>query len=236
MKRATVTDHTGAITQLRHDLDKLAADLANLADLRGAVSAQARALDDLTALTRRLTTGTNDAGPLLAEQMASDLDGPHNGTGGVPGTGDGQAVEEPAPAWLVVDDPAVAVAWLADLAVWVPAVWQPYLQTRTPDCWPWHPAVVAELLVARHQWADATLPDAGVEALAGWHDRWRPGAATRVTRAMAGCERAYGTHKWDSAEYVFDVAYLDELAHWWATTHGTDPTQPAPGLTPAGRR
>ncbi len=112
----------------------------------------------------------------------------------------------------------------------MPAIWQPYLQSETPPCWPWHPDVVAELLVCKTLWDEALLDAPAAGALAAWHDRWRAGAARRLEQRMAGCDRSFGRHKIRGREYEFDVACLDELAEWWATTHGTDPTRPVPGL------
>ena len=51
---------------------------------------------------------------------------------------------------------------------------------------------------------------------------------------MAGCERAEGHHKISGREHTYDTAYLDELAAWWAETHGTDLTRWAPGISREG--
>ncbi|MBI4941423.1 hypothetical protein [Kineosporia sp. R_H_3] len=232
-RRAVPSPENSAIARLADDVHRLTRDVARLADLPALVATHARLLSELNDTvhqlrrlthqvpaprnpdgTRDTTTDADDAAPNGAEPDA-DVD---------------EVVA--APAWLTVTDPQIAVGWLAELAVWVPQVWQPHLQTKTPNCWPWHPAVVAELLVVAHLWDEAVSTDEpGPAPLAAWHDRWRPGAAARVTRLMAGCERAHGRHKAHGHEYLYDVAYLDELAHWWATTHAADPAQPAPGLT-----
>jgi len=129
------------------------------------------------------------------------------------------------------DRPALAVAWLADLWQWSLDVWTRY--QPLPPYWPWHPTVVAEILPVRHLWTAALLPDAPPDLLAAWHDRWRPGAAHRIGRTLAGCERADGAHvdvvgrRWRP-----DTTRLDDLAHWWATTHGS---VPPPGLCPEDR-
>ncbi len=225
-RRSIPADQVAALARIVADVNRLSRDVARLNDLTVVVAAHAKAIADLTDLADRLHPATRAGVP------ASSPPGTY------PRAGDADATldEDPAPAWLTVTDPAIAIAWLNDLSVWVPAVWQPHLQTRTPGCWPWHPAVVAELLVVRYQWADATTDGAKLDALAAWLDRWRPDAANRVARTMAGCERTDGWHKDRGREHTYDPACRDELAHWWATTHGSDPTHPAPGLALETRR
>jgi hypothetical protein len=223
MRRHSPESVDEALSGFAKQLDSIRHEIKALAGLRADVAAHSRAL----ALLARTATQHDDTDegvpPALSRRETSSAEA---------GPGD-----VPAPAWLTVADPAVAVAWLCELSVWVPAVWQQYLQTATPGCWPWHPAVVAELLVVRQQWAGATVHGVGPDPLAAWHDRWRPDAAVRVHRAMGGCERAYGAHKdREGKEYAYDLACLDEVAHWWATTHGSDPAWPVPGLKLEARR
>lgn len=199
-------DNEGALAALAVQVDQLRTEVGHLAGLRTDIAAHARAIDTLTALFRRRTeTGSaaEDSEPLVP----------------------------PVPDWLTVSDPARAIAWLSDLVVWVPRVWQRYPATAMPTCWPWHPAIVAELLVARHAWAEATIAGQSVLALATWHDRWRPTTASRVTKALSGCQRGAGCHvDAPGHHFRYDLAYLDEMAAWWATTEHPDPDA-APGLT-----
>ena len=245
-RRSVPLENTAALARIVSDVNRLTREVGRLTELHSVVAAHGRAIDDLADLTDRLTTAARGASPAAAgtgtrrsaeaggAQVTLRADGLHHEAGE-----DDAGAEEPggaevlASAWLTVTDPALAIQWLADLSVWVPAVWQPHLLTKTPGCWPWHPAVVAELLVVHDLWDDA-LRDEGPAALAAWHDRWRPTAARRVTSLMAGCERAEGHHKIAGKEHTYDLAYLDELAEWWATTHGTDPTQTPPGISKEG--
>lgn len=238
-RRSVALDWTQALAKVATDVARLRDEVALLSDLPAVVAAHGRALTDLGDLAHqaagRRPGSAQGSGAAAREVGVVDTDD-GSGAGGTTSSGAGAATDEaadPPPAWLTVSDPALAIAWLNELAVWVPAVWQLYLQTKTPDCWPWHPDAVAELLVVQHQWIAATADGAGVDPLATWHDRWRPGAAHRLLKRLAGCDRAYGHHKAGSnaREYDYDIACLDELAEWWATTHGTDPTRPAPGLT-----
>jgi len=229
-RRSLPTEQVAALARVVADVNRLSHDVARLNDLADVVAAHAKAIAHLTDLAERLHQATGTRSPEGPTDDHSD---------GSPRTGASAAAaaEDPVPAWLTVSDPEVAIAWLNDLSIWVPAVWQPHLQTKTPGCWPWHPAVVAELLVVRYQWADATTDSAKPDTLATWLDRWRPDAANRVHRHMTGCERTDGWHKDHGREHTYRLACLDELAEWWATTHGTDADQPAPGLrVEQGRR
>ncbi len=107
--------------------------------------------------------------------------------GGASGAGDG---ERGVRSWLLADDPDQAVADLADLAVWMDAVYLRYRDATVPSCWLWHPEVVEELWWLRQAHADAYHPETGSWIRVGdWHDRQRPGVVRRL-RAVTGCELA----------------------------------------------
>lgn len=190
-------DQSAALARLAGQVDAVQADLtahARLAEtLRADVAAHTRTLTDLAETLRTLTTP------------------PATSTGSQQGGG------RPAPAWASVTDPRVAIRWLADLVAWVDHVL--VLYTRPVACWPWHPLVVADLLVLRHQWATAAVDGAHPDLLAAWHDRWAPSAIGRVLTATRTCIR-HELHVEASTGYTPDRSRLDEYAHWWATTHG----------------
>lgn len=201
MRRYTTAGIDDALAGLARALDELREDVRGLtktnATLQDDVASHTRALATLAqTVTANASTPRPQVGAGTGNQVTSPdlVDNSTKSTLAGPDADHEQDDEQdaaPGAAWLTVTDPAKAIAWLNDLWTWVPAVWQPHLHTRTPDCWPWHPAVVAELLVVRHLWDDAA-GDADPAALAAWHDRWRPSAALRVGRLMAGCERAGG--------------------------------------------
>jgi hypothetical protein len=198
-------DSDSAMAALAVQIDQLRTEVNQLANLRDDIAAHARAIDTLTRVVRR------------AAENPSVTDEPDE--------------DPPVPEWLTVQDPGLAIAWLTDLVVWVPRVWLRYPGSAMPACWRWHPAIVAELLVARHAWAEATIPGQSVLALAQWHDRWRPTATVRVTKALTGCARGAGCHVNPAGHHFqYDLACLDELAAWWASTDRGDPDA-APGLT-----
>lgn len=207
-RRYLPDDHGAALASLARQLDDVRGQVGELSSIRADLDAHARAIDALTRLAHR--------------------------TGASPGTAATDTADEsesPVPEWLTVNDAALAVAWLTDLVIWVPRVWLRYPGSAMPACWRWHPAIVAELLVVRHAWADATVPGQSVLPLAQWHDRWRPTATVRVTKALTGCARGAGCHVNPAGHHFqYDLACLDELAEWWAMTDRADPDT-APGLT-----
>jgi hypothetical protein len=144
--------------------------------------------------------------------------------------------DTPAPDWLSVDDPGLAVVWLSGVHAWTGRVWCRYPDVTLPDCWLWHPSVVAELLVGWQLWIEATYPGAECTALGVWHDRWRTGVNSRISKALSGCERTPGHHvNRSGVKFTYNVSYLDELASWWATANAAAVVDldSAPGLTPA---
>lgn len=210
MRRHVPMDIDTAVARLAQKVDNLAHDLADLARLRGTVESHGRALTQLSDLV-----------------AAHAADRPAGWADGDP---DGEETPPP-PEWLRVEDPAQAIAWLNGLTVWVPRVWALYPGSRLTPCWPWHPAIVAELLVNQHLWLKASTSGPAPEPLAAWHDRWRPAAAVRVTRSLSGCERGAGCHVNPAGHhFTYDLDHLEDLAVWWATEDRHD-VDAAPGLT-----
>lgn len=214
MRRHVPEDVESALARLAQRVDSLGHDLADLATVRPVIESHGRAIAHLSEL---ITAG-----------------GPAGGSGEGLDHGEDDETDchaAPAPEWLTVTDPAQAIAWLAGLTRWVPRVWSRYPSSRMTACWPWHPAIVAELLVSQYLWADAAAPGNGADRLAAWHDRWRPAAAVRITRSLSGCERGSGCHVNPAGHhFTYDPAYLDELAEWWALNDLHD-LDAAPGLT-----
>jgi hypothetical protein len=207
MRRHEPLDIDAAVIRLAGQVDRLQHDVTGLAGLRIDVDSHSRSLADIADLLRRMRT-----------QPATAAD-----------TGD---EADPPPEWLTITDPEHAVVLLGDLDQWTRDVWAHYQPLIA--CWPWHPAVVAELLTCRLLWAEAVAPGATAGALGAWHDRWRPGAAQRISGAVRGCERAEGAHVTGPGTWwAVDLTVLDELAAWWATTHGKGTP---PGLTREERR
>ena len=119
--------------------------------------------------------------------LAAALDTRTHPQGGAPGAADGPGVR----SWLLADDPEQAVADLADLAVWMDAVYLRYRDATVPSCWLWHPEVVEELWWLRCAHADAYHPETGSWLRVGdWHERQRPGVVRRIIRAVGSCELA----------------------------------------------
>ena len=222
------------VDRLAHHVTTAAGDVARL---RGDVDAHSRSLTHLAHALHppEPRTGDPDPDPRPGPVPVPVPVSPRGVDPAHPPAATEAEEEVVVAEWLTVTDPATAIRWLSELDAWVQQVWSHY--HRLPGCWAWHPVAVAELLTCHHTWIEATTTGAGAQPLAAWHDRWRPGTAHRVTRVLAACERTGGAHAGPTGRtYTPDPTVLDELAHWWATTHATPHRPPTPGLTPTDDR
>jgi hypothetical protein len=82
---------------------------------------------------------------------------------------------------------------LTELGGWLDEVFVEYPDAvdTLGDCWPCHPWVVEELLALKAAWHEAYESEraSGSKAV-DWHDRHRPGAVTRISRALSACSAA----------------------------------------------
>lgn len=234
MKVHVPSDETSALARLAAQVDRIERQVSGMATLRADIAQHSEALrrlSDVIAYQASRGGRRTGAGRTPGAAPGGGTSGPGANGAGSGGAGGGGADDEESPVreWMTVTDPELAVRWLSELTGWVTRVWSRYQEL--PECWPWHEGVVAELLASQACWASAVEPDARPESLASWHDRWRPGAASRVAKALTGCIRSGGLHVTGITRWEADPAVLDELAVWWATTHGTEGR--APGLTRA---
>ena len=136
-------DESGALARLAAQIDRIERDVNALRVLRADVTQHGEALRRLSDAVARQAEGRGRRGRDARRDGAVDPDG-----------GEPVAV----PEWMTVTDPALAVRWLSELAGWVTRVWSRYQEL--PECWPWHPSVVAELLACRRCWLAAVGSDA----------------------------------------------------------------------------
>lgn len=177
----------------------------------------------VTALARELERTARRVGEL--EAMLRGLAGDVAEALATPGDGAGEpGDEDDAPgvrSWLLVDDPAQARDDLADLAVWVEAVFLRYAGAALPSCWAWHTDVVEELLCLWQAHADAyTGRSASVQRAADWHDRLRPHAVERITKAHGRCElalHASGQEQARPAPRTPLASAVSDVADAWTT-------------------
>lgn len=141
------------------------------------------ARETLLAFGRHLDRTTRRVGELdeLLTQLATDVAtlvsraGPNEGG--------------PPRSWLLTEDPDQAVADLQDLTEWLGRVYLRYPGAALPSCWAWHPAVIEELWWLRQAHREAYAPGTRSVAKAGdWHDRHRPGVATRLQPLVRDCD------------------------------------------------
>lgn len=140
---------------------------------------------------------------------------------------------------LAAGDSDATAGVLAELRDWLRAVYMryegsgdqpaPYLS----DCWAWHPGAVTELHACYRMWLAAFEgARASDQAVADWHDRYRPGTVRRVQAALRGCrpEKHVDPLKYRPAVVRGDEL-LDDLARWMVTGDCGRKAPPAP--TPA---
>lgn len=133
----------------------------------------------------------------------------------------------PAPSWLMAPGDTGEVRELLDqLCAWLAAIFLRYPDGASclPECWPWHPDVVEELLWLMHAWCAAYQgAGASVGAAGDWHDRQRPGVVNRIRRSAGSCSReAHQTRPgWSrtpsAGPEVPGTDGLDAITGWWAS-------------------
>lgn len=140
-------------------------------------------------------------------------------------------------------DPVRPVSWIAhsqelgettrrlqELADWVGRVYlrYPVAARELPDCWLWHPDIVEELAWLQQVWQAAYHPDTGtVAAAADWHDRYRPGAVTRIRASNRVCSLENHLQPGPGPVTTAPSAgSVPAVAHWW--TSAGDEWAPVP--------
>lgn len=116
--------------------------------------------------------------------------------------------------WLAVDDPEVAFEWLVELDEWHDKRYRWLVGKALPECWPWHPRAVVELLAMHEQYVAAYGSD-NPTLRSDFLGRWLKYGHDQVTNVLAECgpgthlDRVLGQTKADPSE-------LRNLAAWWA--------------------
>jgi hypothetical protein len=166
------------------DPDPVADLAAQLEQLRGQL---VRSQGEIRILRERLEDSTGQTVNLLVEikRLRGEL---------------AEAIEKrqlkppPAPWWCVGQEQYHAM--LADLGRWVDGVFAAqygdYL-VKLPRCLLSHRAAVWEISALRTEWERIFAdPDNGdQQGLLAFHDRWLPGAMTRLAAALADCKDNY---------------------------------------------
>ena len=138
-------------------------------------------------------------------------------------------------SWLTIEDTDAARTLLADLVDWLTRVYAHYpgAVDALGECWPYHPTAVEELLALRAGWHAAyTSPDATAARALDWHDRHLSGTLRRLRAALADCSlpaHQPGGRADQPRPTIPATGHLDQLAEWWATSHGTTGA-PSPSL------
>ncbi len=212
--RATVTVLGRDILDLRAVAEQAAATSATAATAAGHVRGDVAKLADAL-------TGHLDGYATWRDQVNEAIEAL---------TDDDEKKPKGQPSWLTLDgdeDKQVdqAVKLLADLAAWVGQVWTRYPDTTLPHCWAYHPWAVSELLGVWQAWKHAyTGKSADPTRVEEWLDRWRPNAAGRLSKGLAGCSLAdhgaSGPQAYLPPRVPGGDDHLEGVAMWWSTTHG----------------
>ncbi|MFC4943321.1 hypothetical protein [Pseudonocardia sp. GCM10023141] len=140
--------------------------------------------------------------------------------------GEGTAAPAAMVSWLLVEDPASAVAAVAALIEWVDRVYLRYPDAHLSTCWLWHPEVVEELWWLRGAHLDAYDPKFGSWLRVGdWHDRQRPGVIRRIAKVVM-CELMLhqpGQRESHPPLTAPLAAFGNEVATAWATNGNRAP-------------
>lgn len=142
---------------------------------------------------------------------------------------------------LMPEDVDELLTMLRELRTWLRTVYMRYGgNDDDPDrptlsgCWAWHPGAVTELWTLYRMWLAAYQgPKASDQAVADWHDRYRPGTVRRVNAALRGCWLEKHT---DRMAYKPPAVRGDELLHelaTWMVEGGfgeASPPAPTPGM------
>ncbi|WP_020578903.1 hypothetical protein [Actinopolymorpha alba] len=142
-----------------------------------------------------------------------------DGAAGGP-AGQGGESEEGQQDWFAVTDPEVARGWLAEVGDWHGRVYRWLATDPLPDCWPWHPAVVVEML-ALHAHYGAAYTGTAPTAVSDLLTRWLPAAESRMVKLLQDC-----SPRSHLGRTRVDTTAIDELAYWWTVSKEGEP----PGL------
>jgi hypothetical protein len=190
-------DPADVLAALARQVDRL--QHADVAELRARLGAVTVTLANLAGQVADLADARADARPPIPSWLGSIA------AGGAPFT------------------PATAAVLLDELIGWLAAVYVRFADGGLPECWPWHPDVVEELLWLREAWQAAYRgPGASVQRAGDWHDRQRPGVARRVHAAAGDCSlREHLDPATAPAVPTADAA--EAIGTWWGGARGPAP-------------
>lgn len=137
------------------------------------------------------------------------------------------------PSWLVAPtDRDIVRLLLGELDAWLRVVLLRYSDAAqtVPECWPWHPDVVEELLWLMHAWLAAYQGEKASPALVGdWHDRYRPGVVRRVKGLAGTCSLEVHLDRPDRQPHAYVLRRPDAvevIAQWWAAARAARAPEP----------
>lgn len=204
--KETADQAAAAVRALSREVERIAAMAGSVTAVEESAAAAHRAIMGLT----RAVTALADQVDAIGEVGAQDAE---------------KKPKKPARRyWLTATDPDLAAAELAGLAEWVATVYLRFPGVDLTDCWTWHETVVAELYALQQAWLEALDGDTGSAGrVVDWHERHRPGVVARVRRELADCgleQHGPTGSKAHRPPRVPGTGLAEQVARWWAETHG----------------
>jgi hypothetical protein len=195
--------------------------------MQSAVAGLAREVEAMRRAMRHVPTTSDLAGLAATVAELSET------TAAMQAAGGRRPEPEALTSWLTLPhDAHTARAVLCDLTGWLADVYLRYADAARdfPECWPWHPEIVEELVWLMYAWLAAYRDDdASVRAVGDWHDRLRPGVVRRVHGYAKACSlenHLPGRPRAIGAPYVpvieGDPAAAEAITDWW-TQHRDQP-------------
>lgn len=213
-----------AVVQLSRDVVSLHGDVRGLREVVEQATERANGAQAASTRLAEVVTQLRDGGGDAAEEAESGGD------------------QDWPTSWWMVTDPDVAYAMLDALRAWLDLVWVQYDRAPMTACWPWHPAVVAELWSLRDAWYTAHEgPKASAVGRMDWYDRWRPGVERRLKGELSQCslekhQPQSSPSLWTPLPAGTAADAFEGIAAWWSATHGAQsPPQPSPDMVAAER-
>lgn len=119
------------------------------------------------------------------------------------------------PNWLEIEDPEEARTTLEASVAWHRRVLVP-LDCGLPPCWPWHPAMVAEVLALGEVYVWA-YGQKNPKEVGTFFAHYLATFRSRRTTHFSASSCSGNIHGFGARQYTVDTGALAEYARWWVS-------------------